>query len=72
VSHLTVPRPGEYERDRDGHGLCEVYVGSVGSFWSLSRSRPRAYRGIAQGKLPLYLDFFQFMHNAPRRGTGPT
>ena len=37
-------------------------------FWSLLRSWLRPHRGISQEKLPLYLGFFQFVHNAPRRG----
>jgi len=28
----------------------------------------RPHRGISQDKLPLYLGFFQFVHNARRRG----
>ena len=37
-------------------------------FWSLLRSWLRPHRGISQGKLPLHLGFFQFVHNARRRG----
>ena len=37
-------------------------------FWSLLRSWLRPHRGISQDKLPLYLGFFQFVHNARRRG----
>jgi transposase-like protein len=37
-------------------------------FWSLLRSWLRSHRGISQDKLPLYLGFFQFVHNARRRG----
>ena len=36
--------------------------------WSLPRSWLRPHRGISQEKLPLYLGFFQFVHNARRRG----
>ncbi len=36
-------------------------------FWSLLRSWLRPHRGISQDKLPLYLGFFQFVHNARRR-----
>ena len=32
------------------------------------RSWLRPHRGISQEKLPLYLDFFAFVHNARRRG----
>jgi len=59
---------GEYARDEDGDGLCEVHVNTIEGFWSLLRSWLRPHRGISQDKLPLYLGFFQFMHNARRRG----
>jgi transposase len=38
------------------------------STWSLLRSWLRPHRGISQDKLPLYLGFFAFVHNARRRG----
>jgi len=59
---------GEYARDEDGDGFCEVHVNTVEGFWSLLRSWLRPHRGISQDKLPLYLGFFQFVHNARRRG----
>ena len=37
-------------------------------FWSLLRSWLRPHRGISQDKFPLYLGFFQFVHNTRRRG----
>ena len=37
-------------------------------FWSLLRSWLRPHRGISQEKLPLYLAFFQFVHNTRKRG----
>ncbi len=59
---------GEYARDEDGDGFCEVHVNTIKGFWSLLRSWLRPHRGISQDKLPLYLGFFQFVHNARRRG----
>ena len=59
---------GEYARDEDGDGFCEVHVNTIEGFWSLLRSWLRPHRGISQNKLPLYLGFFQFVHNARRRG----
>jgi len=59
---------GEYARDEDGDGFCEVHVNTLEGFWSLLRSWLRPHRGIAQEKLPLYLGFFQFVHNARKRG----
>ena len=59
---------GEYARDEDGDGFCEVHVNTLEGFWSLLRSWLRPHRGVSQEKLPLYLGFFQFVHNTRRRG----
>ena len=59
---------GEYARDDDGDGFCEVHVNTMEGFWSLLRSWLRPHRGISQAKLPLYLSFFEFVHNARVRG----
>ena len=68
-SHKTVCQGrGEDARDDDGAGLCEVHVNTLEGFWSLLGSWLRPHRGISQEKLPGYLGFFQFVHNARRRG----
>ncbi len=59
---------GEYARDEDKDGFCEVHVNTMEGTWSLLRSWLRPHRGISQDKLPLYLGFFEFVHNARRRG----
>jgi len=59
---------GEYARDDDADGFCEVHVNTMEGFWSLLRSWLRPHRGISQEKLPIYLGFFQFVHNTRRRG----
>ena len=59
---------GEYARDDDGDGFCEVHVNTMEGVWSLLRSRLRPHRGVSQEKLPLYLAFFQLVHNARCRG----
>ena len=67
--HVTVCHGrGEYARDEDGDGHCEVHVNTMEGFWSLLRSWLRPHRGLSQNKLPLYLGSFQFVHNARRRG----
>ena len=67
--HKTVCHArGEYARDEDGDGFCEVHVNTIEGFWSLLRSWLRPHRGISQEKLPFYLGFFQFVHNPRRRG----
>jgi len=59
---------GEYARDEDGDGFHEMHVNTIEGFWSLLRSWLRPHRGISQEKLPLYLGFFEFVHNTRRRG----
>src|SRR3712207_5501213 len=67
--HKTVCHSrGEYARDEDGDGFCEVHVNTAEGLWSLLRSWLRPHRGISQEKLPTYLGFFQLVHNARRRG----
>ena len=51
--HKTVCHArGEYARDDDGDGFCEVHVNTTEGFWSLLRSWLRPHRGISQEKLP--------------------
>jgi transposase len=59
---------GEYARDDDGDGFYEVHVNTMEGFWSLLRSWLRPHRGISQDNLPLYVGFFEFVHNVRRRG----
>jgi transposase-like protein len=67
--HKTVCHAdGEYARDEDGDGFYEVHVNTIEGLWSLLRSWLRPHRGISQEKLPLYLAFFQFVHNTQKRG----
>ncbi len=68
-AHETVCHShGEYARDDDGDGFCEVHVNTMEGVWSLLRSWLRPHRGISQEKLPLYIGFFEFVHNAHKRG----
>ena len=54
--HRTVCHAaGEFARDEDGDGFCEVHVNTIEGFWSLLRSWLRPHRGVSQEKLPLYL-----------------
>ena len=67
--HKTVNHgQGEYARDEDGDGFHEVHVNTMEGFWSLLRSWLRPHRGISQEKLPLYLGFFEYVHNVRKRG----
>jgi transposase len=67
--HKTVCHArGEYARDDDGDGFCEVHVNTAEGVWSLLRSWLRPHRGVSQEKLPLYLAFFEIVHNARCRG----
>jgi transposase len=67
--HKTVNHSAkEYARDEDGDGHCEVHVNTMEGVWSLLRSWLRPYRGISQTKLPIYLAFFELVHNLRKRG----
>ncbi len=66
--HTVCHAAGEFARDEDGDGFCEVHVNTMEGFWSLLRSWLRPHRGISQERLPLYLGFFEFVHNVRRRG----
>ena len=59
---------GEFARDEDGDGFHEVHINTMEGFWSLLRSWLRPHRGISQEWLPLYLGFFEFVHNVRQRG----
>jgi transposase len=68
-THRTVCHAsGEFARDEDGDGFCEVHVNTAERFWSLLRSWLRPHRGLSQERLPLYLGFFEFVHNVRKRG----
>lgn len=68
-THRTVCHAaGEFARDDDGDGFCEVHVNTLEGLWSLLRSWLRPHRGISQEKLPIYLGFFELVHNIRRRG----
>ena len=58
----------EYARDDDGDGFHEIHVNTIEGFWSLLRSWLRPHRGISQERLPLYLGFFEYVHNVRKRG----
>lgn len=66
--HAVCHGRGEYARDDDGDGFHEVHVNTAEGFWSLLRSWLRPHRGISQEKLPVYLAFFEFVHNVRKRG----
>lgn len=49
-------------------GFCDVHVNTMEGVCSLLRSWLRPHRGLSQERLPLYLGFFKFVHNARKRG----
>ena len=61
---------GEFARDEDSDGFCEIHVNTIEGTWSVLRSWLRPHRGISQEKLPLYLGFFEFIYNSKVRGKG--
>jgi transposase-like protein len=59
---------GEFARDEDSDGFCEVHVNTLEGFWSLLRSWLRPHRGVSQEKLPWYLGLFELVYNLRQRG----
>ena len=61
-----------YARDEDGDAPLKHYrlrfMWKRWRFWSLLRSWLRPHRGVSQERLPIYVGFFQFVHNVRRRG----
>ena len=53
---------------RTAMAITRSIVNTMEGVWPLLRSWLRPHRGISQEKLPLYLGFFQFVHNARKRG----
>lgn len=67
--HKTVNHgQGEYARDEDGDGFCEVHCNTQEGIWSLMRSWLRPHRGVSQEKLPFYVGFFEWIYNLRKRG----
>ena len=67
--HQTVCHSkGEYARDEEGDGFCEVHLNTIEGFWSLLRAWLRPHRGISQELLPIYLGFFEYIQNVCKRG----
>ena len=58
---------GEYARNEDEDGYCEVHVNSMEGVWSLLRRWLRPHRGISQEHLPFYIGFFEFAYNTRTR-----
>ena len=50
---------GEYARDEDGDGFCEVHAKTMEGFWSLLRSWLRPHRGYLTGEAPLLSGFLR-------------
>lgn len=54
--HRAVNRgAGEYARDVDGEGKCEVHYNKVECTWSWLRQTIRTYSGVSKVYLPLYV-----------------
>jgi transposase len=66
--HAVCHGAGEYARDDDGDGFCEVHVDTLEGLWALLRSWLRPHRGVSQERSPLCLGFFEFIHNVRRKG----
>ena len=50
---------GEYARDEDGDGFCEVHVNTMEGFWSLLRKLAASTSGYLTGEAPLLSGFLR-------------
>ena len=46
--HTVCHAAGEFARDDDGDGFCEVHVNTLEGFWSLLRSCLRKHRAVSR------------------------
>ena len=50
--HTVCHSTGEFARDEDGDGFCEIHVNTIEGFWSLLRSWLRPHRGFLKRNYP--------------------
>ena len=67
ISRFVIVGGGGIRSRRRRGWLLRGHVNTMEGFWSLLRSWLRPHRGISQEKLPIYLGFFKFVHNARKR-----
>ena len=58
---------GEFARDEDGDGFCEIHVNTIEGFWSLLRASLRQHREYLERNCPFTLGLFEFVHNVSKR-----
>jgi len=57
---------GEYARDDDGDGICEVHCNTMEGIWTGLRNFLRTFRGVHKKYLAQYVAMFQWEHNLKR------
>jgi transposase len=63
-SHLSVCHSrGEYARDDDGDGICEVHCNTMEGIWTGLRNFLRPFRGVHKKYLAQYVAIFEWAHN---------
>ena len=65
--HRTVCHAaGEFARDEDGDGFCEVHVNTIEGLWTGLRNFLRTFRGVSKKYLYQYVAMFEWGYNAKR------
>ncbi len=65
--HCTVCHSqGEYARDDDGDGFCEVHCNTMEGIWTGLRNFLRPFRGVSKKYLAAYVAMFEWAHNLKR------
>ena len=71
-AHRTVCHAaGEFARDDDGDGFCEVHVNTMEGFWSLLRSWLRPHRGDLAGETTAVPGVLRVRAQRPEAGQSP-
>ena len=71
-AHRTVCHAaGEFARDDDGDGFCEVHVNTLEGFWSLLRSLAPAAPGHPAGEAAAVPGVLRVRAQRPAAGQGP-
>lgn len=66
--HMSVCHgDGEYGRDEDGDGFCEIHSNTMEGIWTGLRNWLRPFRGVSKSYLAQYVAVFEFAYNRPNQ-----
>ena len=54
---------GEFGRDEDGDGFCEIHSNTMEGIWTGLRNHLRRFRGVSKSYLAQYVAVFEIAYN---------